>query len=248
MKNYFGFLPNTITMLNLMAGIAAIILAMEGNPGYAGILILLAGLFDFLDGFTARMLNAYSHLGKELDSLADVVSFGVAPGIIAFVLMKKAIPGLNMPLTYISPSLSEWILLLSPLMIPVFSAFRLAKFNIDTRQQINFLGMPTPANAILWASFGMIAEFTVTPEIPLLLFTKGNLLIVAIISSLLLVSELPMFSLKFQGISFAGNWYRYLFLAASLFLLVFMKLYGLPVVILLYITLTVLFYLLKIEI
>ena len=133
MKNYFGFLPNTITMLNLMAGIAAIILAMEGNPGYAGILILLAGLFDFLDGFTARMLNAYSHLGKELDSLADVVSFGVAPGIIAFVLMKKAIPGLNMPLTYISPSLSEWILLLSPLMIPVFSAFRLAKFNIDTK-------------------------------------------------------------------------------------------------------------------
>ncbi len=247
MKNYFRFLPNAITMLNLTAGSAAVVLALEGNPGYAGICILLAGLFDFLDGFSARVLKAYSHLGKELDSLADVVSFGVAPGIIAFVLMKKALPGLNLPLTYITASFGEWVLLLSPVMVPIFSAIRLAKFNLDTRQTINFIGMPTPANAILWASFGIITEFTVSPEIPLLLFSSGNLLIFIISTSLLLISEFPMFSLKFTGLSMAENWYRYVFLLAALLLLIFMGMYGLPVIILLYITLSMAFYLLKIE-
>ena len=247
MDRLFRHLPNTITLLNLVAGLIAIICALEGDPGVTGIFILFACVLDFLDGFTARALKAYSDLGKQLDSLADVVSFGVAPSMIAFALMKEAVPGVNLPLTEISASIWYWILLFSPFMIPVFSALRLARFNIDERQKENFLGMPTPANAILWASFGLIFQFTKYPEVSLLLFTSRNLLIAAIITSLLLVSELPMFSLKFSGLSLSGNWYRYLFLLISVILMIFLKLYGLPVIVLLYIALSVLFYLLKIN-
>jgi len=246
-KSTTGFIPNLITLLNLTAGSLAVVFALEGNLGYAGLFILMAGIFDFLDGFSARLLKAYSETGKQLDSLADEVSFGVAPAMIAFILMKRALPGLNLPLPDITASFWQWILLLSPFMIPAFSALRLAKFNLDNRQTVNFIGMPTPANAILWASFGIITGFTKYPEIPVLLFTAQNILLAVVITSILLVSELPMFSLKFSGFSFSANWYRYLFLLASLILLVIFKLYGLPAIILLYIALSVSFYLLKIN-
>jgi len=247
MRKAFHFIPNLITLLNLTSGCLAILSAVEGNLGFAGILILVAGLFDFLDGFSARLLKAYSDIGKQLDSLADVISFGVAPGMIAFMLMKKGLPGLNMPLHLIDATFWQWILLLSPLLIPAFSALRLAKFNIDTRQTVNFIGMPTPANAILWASFALITGFTTKPEIPLLLFTPGNLLPVVIITSLLLVSEIPMFSLKFNGLSLPLNWYRYAFLLGALLLFIFMGLYGLSVAILLYVVMSLSFYLLKVD-
>lgn len=247
MQRAFGFVPNLITLLNLSSGVMAVILALEGNLAPAGVFILVAGVFDFLDGFSARLLKAYSELGKQLDSLADVVSFGVAPGMIAFMLMKKALPGMNLPLDMVQGGFVTWLFLLSPLLIPAFSALRLAKFNIDTRQTINFIGMPTPANAILWASFAIITGYYATSEVPMLLFTCSNLLIAIIITSLLLVSELPMFSLKFTGLSLPANWYRYAFLLAAVFLLLFLKLYGLPVIILLYIAMSVSFYLLKID-
>lgn len=247
MKKWYHHLPNSITLLNLASGSLAIIFALEGDLGNAGIFILIASVFDFLDGFAARLLKAYSDIGKQLDSLADVVSFGAAPSMIAFVMMKKALPGLNLPLSDISASPWNWILLLFPVTILLFSALRLAKFNVDERQTINFMGLPTPANAILWASFGLIYGFTKYPEVPLLLFTSGNILIIVMVTSLLLVSELPMFSLKFSGLSFSGNWYRYLFLPVALLLLVFLNLYGLPVIILLYIAISVSFYLFKIN-
>jgi CDP-diacylglycerol--serine O-phosphatidyltransferase len=247
MKNWYKHLPNTITMLNLISGSVAMIFALEGEPGMAALFILLASVFDFLDGFAARLLKSYSETGKQLDSLADVVSFGVAPAMIAFVLMKKAIPGVNLPLSDIHTTTWNWILLASPFLIPAFSAFRLAKFNIDERQTVNFIGMPTPANAILWASFGLIVQFGDAPAIPVLLFTANNILITILITSLLLVSELPMFSLKFAGWSLYANWFRILFLLASLLLLVFFGLYGLSLVILLYIVLSVVFYLLKVD-
>jgi CDP-diacylglycerol---serine O-phosphatidyltransferase len=247
MKQLIGFLPNLITLLNLIAGSVAIVFAIEGNLGYAGLAILIGGIFDFLDGFTARLLKSYSDIGKQLDSLADVVSFGVAPAMIAFILMKRALPGLNLPLYDLHASFWQWLLLLSPFLIPAFSAFRLAKFNLDERQRVNFLGMPTPANAILWASFGIIAEFTDQPEIPILLFTARNLLITVLVTSLLLVSELPMFSLKFSGLNLVTNWYRYVFLTVSLLLLIFLNILGLPIIILLYIALSVSFYLFRIN-
>jgi CDP-diacylglycerol--serine O-phosphatidyltransferase len=247
MKKWVQHLPNAITLLNLVAGSIAVIFALEGDLGNAAIFILIAGVFDFLDGFAARLLKAWSDIGKQLDSLADVVSFGVAPAMIAFVMMKKALPGLNLPLSDISTTPWNWILLLSPFIIPAFSALRLAKFNLDERQTVNFIGMPTPANAILWASFGLIYGYTKYPEVPMLLFTSQNILIAIIVTSLFLVSELPMFSLKFTGLSFSSNWFRYLFLLAALLLLIFLKLYGLPLVILLYIAISVSFYLLKIN-
>ena len=246
MKKLIDHLPNTITMLNLLSGTLAIVYALEGELGYAGFLILIAGIMDFLDGFTARVLKAHSDIGKELDSLADVVSFGVAPALIVFTLMKKALPGLNLPLSDITASFGNWLYLLSPFMIPLFSALRLAKFNIDERQTVNFIGMPTPANAFLWASLAVFYTYTTSPAITVLLFTSRNILITVIITSLLLVSELPMFSMKFTGLSFTENWYRYLFLAVSALLLIFLKLTGLPLIIPLYIILSVTFYLLKV--
>ena len=156
-------------------------------------------------------------------------------------------PGLNLPLFDLSASFWQWVLLLIPFLIPAFSAYRLAKFNLDERQTVNFLGMPTPANAILWASFGIIAEFTDKPEIPLLLFTAQNLLITILITCILLVSELPMFSLKFSGLNLIDNWYRYVFLLASLLLLIFFNILGLPIIILLYIALSVSFYIFRIN-
>jgi len=247
MKKGTGFIPNLITLLNLVSGSIAIVFALEGDLGVAGIFILIAGIFDFLDGFTARLLKAYSEIGKELDSLADVVSFGVAPAMIAYVLMKRALPGMNIPLSDISVSFWYWLLLVSPFIIPAFSALRLAKFNLDKRQTVNFIGMPTPANAILWASFGIIAGFTQYPEVPVLLFTVQNILLTVILTSVLLISEFPMFSLKFSGLSFSANWYRYLFLLVAILLVVFLKLYGLPVIILLYIAMSISFYLLNIK-
>lgn len=247
MKKALSFVPNLITLLNLVCGALAIIMAIEGHTGYAGLFILVAGLLDFLDGFAARLLKAYSEIGKQLDSLADVISFGVAPGMIAFFLLKKSLPGMNLPLVDLNGSFWLWLLLLTPFIIPAFSALRLAKFNIDTRQTVNFIGMPTPANAILWASFGIITEFSADPEVTVLLFTAQNLLMTIIITSLLLVSELPMFSLKFGGLSLSANWYRYLFLVTSGILLLVFELLGLPLVILLYIAMSVVFYLLKIN-
>ncbi len=247
MFQWYKHLPNAITLLNLTAGSLSVVFALEGEPGMAALFILMAAVFDFLDGYTARLLKAWSDMGKQLDSLADLVSFGVAPAMIAFVLMKKAIPGVNMPLSDIHTTPWNWMLLAAPFVIPAFSALRLAKFNLDERQTINFLGMPTPANAILWASFGLIVSFGDSPEIPVLLFTAPNLLVTIIITSLLLVSELPMFSMKFTGWSLRFNWFRYVFLLAALLLLVFLNLYGLSLVVLLYIVLSVVFYLLKID-
>src|SRR5512135_3102266 len=183
MRRVIGYLPNTITLLNLLSGTLAIVYALEGELGFAGLLILVSGIMDFLDGFTARILKAYSDIGKELDSLADVVSFGVAPAFIAFILMRKSLPGLNLPLSEITTSGWNWFLLLSPFMIPVFSALRLAKFNLDERQTVNFIGMPTPANAFLWASLAILYTFTSSPAITVLLFTTRNILITVIVTS-----------------------------------------------------------------
>jgi len=130
-------IPNSITCLNLFSGCVAVFLAFKGNYEGAIIAILLAAVFDFFDGFAARLLKAYSPMGKELDSLADMVSFGVAPGAIVFSLLSET-------------NVCEWLPFLA-FLIPVFSGLRLAKFNIDERQTTSFIGLPTPANAIFWA-------------------------------------------------------------------------------------------------
>jgi CDP-diacylglycerol--serine O-phosphatidyltransferase len=247
MKGIISFIPNFITLLNLVAGTLATIYAFEGDLGKAAILIFVAGLFDFLDGFSARMLKAYSEIGKELDSLADLISFGVAPAMILLGFMKLAIYGELVSLNEAIAS-GNWGWLLSPVLIVTFSAYRLAKFNTDTRQTYNFLGLPTPSNAFIWAGFGLMSGYSANEELMLLLFTSKNLLIIAIVTSLLLVSEIPMFSLKFRGLNFYDNWYRYIFLLVSLVLLVILGVHAPSLIILTYITLSISFYLFKIRI
>ncbi len=247
MRGIITFIPNLITLLNLAAGTIATILALEGDLGTAAILIFVAGLFDFLDGFSARLLKAYSDIGKELDSLADVISFGIAPSMILLGLMKLAVYG-NMITLNEAIIKGEWAWLFAALLIPAFSAYRLAKFNTDTRQTVNFLGLPTPSNAFIWAGFGLMSGFSGNEELLLYLFTPTNLLFLVIITSLLLVSEIPMFSLKFSGLSFYDNWHRYILLLVSIILIVLLKVYAPALIILTYISLSISFYLFKIRI
>lgn len=192
-------IPNFITSLNLFTGCIAVYLAFKGNYPGAFIAILLAAVFDFFDGFAARMLKAYSPMGKELDSLADMVSFGLAPGAIVFSLLS-------------STKINEWLPFLA-FLIPVFSGLRLAKFNIDERQTSSFIGMPTPANAIFWA--GLAFSFT-----PFLVSNGWILIALSLLFSYLLVAEIPMFALKIKDIAWKNNQVQYIFLIGCLILLV----------------------------
>lgn len=197
-------IPNFITCCNVTCGALAILMATEyNNLFYAAMLILAGMIFDFFDGLTARALGVKSEMGKELDSLADVCSFGVAPAIIAYKLMVDCVmPG------------KEWIAF-SAFIIPALSAYRLAKFNLDTRQTISFIGMPTPANALFWV--GLVLGARYSPDLYNSIFANPYVLLCfAVGFSLLLVSELPMFSLKLQGWSWKENRGLYLFLIISL--------------------------------
>jgi CDP-diacylglycerol--serine O-phosphatidyltransferase len=168
----------------------------------AFVFIAFAAVFDFFDGFAARLLKAYSNIGAELDSLADVISFGMAPGCIVYIYLEQYPVDLPYALPFIA------------FLIPVFSALRLAKFNIDTRQTTSFLGLPVPANALFWSSFiPSIQPFTdLHPFFFLLL-----LLVLLVVFSLLMVSELPMFSLKFKNFRWKGNEWSYGLLLFSFF-------------------------------
>ncbi len=198
--------------MNVISGTLAIFMAMYGHLVLAAGCIMLGMLFDFFDGMTARLLHVKSDIGKELDSLADVVSFGVAPAVLAHFLMLKILPGGCMD--YFSEwTLWEQMMVCTPILIPAFSAYRLAKFNLDTRQTISFIGMPTPANALFWT--GLVFGDTFSPALYNVLFANVTALgICAVILSILLISELPMFSLKISGFSWRENKVRYGYLMA----------------------------------
>ncbi len=190
--------------------------------------------FDFLDGFAARWLKVSGELGKQLDSLADVVTFGVLPGAIVFSTQRSLIPETG----FEQYSPLQWLFVLSPLIIPAFSALRLAKFNIDTRQSNSFIGLPTPANALFFASLCYsitLSESTIgdIAANPFVLF------ILTIVFSFLLVSPLPMFSLKFSSYGVKKNLVTYIFLFLSLILILLFTINALSAVILLYIMISV---------
>lgn len=231
-------IPNTITSLNLLSGCISILLSFEGYMLAAVYLIFLAAIFDFLDGMSARLLNVYSLLGKELDSLADIVSFGVAPAFIVFQMMKISLFGSeDIPLLEF---VSAWkvIFLLLPFLISVLSAIRLAKFNLDERQTDSFIGLPTPANALFFVSLYIVTITTDHSFIISLIYNKYFLSILIIIFSLLLVSEFPMFSLKLKNLSYADNKIRYLFIGLSAILLILLHSIAVPVIIILYLILS----------
>ena len=141
--NIAKYVPNTITCFNLVSGCAASVAALEGNLLLAALLVILAAVFDFFDGFAARLMHAYSPIGKDLDSLADVVSFGVAPGMVVYWVLTQLAPSL--PFGPANEFVPYWAFI-----IPAFSALRLAKFNIDERQTTSFIGLPVPAHALFW--------------------------------------------------------------------------------------------------
>jgi len=223
MKN----LPNIVTCLNLYAGCLSCVMSLVyGNYVGAFFFILLAASFDFLDGFLARLMKAYSPLGAQLDSLADVVSFGIAPGFLIYsFLVNSSIAG----------TLGVYIPF-SAFLVPVFAALRLAKFNIDSRQTSSFLGLPVPANGLFWGAF-----------IPCITLTESNhifftVLIITLIFifCILMISELPMFSLKFTHFKWSGNQYPFILILVTLLLTAFFNLLGICLAIVCYICLSLL--------
>ena len=198
--------------------------AFEQHLDWAAYAIVVSALFDFLDGMLARLLKAYSEIGKELDSLADVVSFGVLPSVIVFQLLKQ------------SGTEITWLPYLA-FSIAVFSALRLAKFNVDTRQAENFIGLPTPANALLLGSFPLIIA---SDELGIGAVIKQPhvLAIFCVLMSALLVSEIPLFSLKFKQWSIKGNEFKIALIFLSLILFLLLKFAAVPFIIGVYILLS----------
>jgi len=221
-------LPNAITCANLFSGCIGIVFAFQGNLIAAAYAIFLSAIFDFFDGLASRVLKSFSGIGKDLDSLADMVSFGVLPAVIMYQLLLEAhqIDNVSTYLNFIA------------FLIPVFSALRLAKFNVDTRQSENFIGLPTPANAILIASFPLIIDHHNRYYTPYLL-NPYILSVFIIIMCSLLVAEVPMMSLKFKNKDFNENIFRYLLLLFSAILILFFKFAAVPVVIFIYVTLSI---------
>lgn len=235
-------IPNFLTICNLAAGVVSITLVLQGDMVWAALFVFIAGIFDYLDGTAARVLDARSELGKQLDSLADVVSFGVAPGIIIFTLLSAGCEGSCNILErlHITPYFA--------LLIPVMSAIRLAKFNIDLRQEENFIGMPTPANAVFFASIPLVlfAGHQFYPLIRLefladFFANTRSLAILTVLMSYLLISDIRMFSLKFRTTAWKGNEPRYLFLVMTALLLVMFSVGGIPLAILCYFLLSLVF-------
>lgn len=188
-------IPNIITLLNLFSGTIAITLAFNGNFTGVVIWVVIAAVFDFFDGMAARALKAYSSLGKELDSLADVVSFGVAPASALYILMRNSLiyPDALQPIGHLIPFIA--------FLIPTFAAYRLAKFNIDTRQSHSFIGLPTPANGLFWISYCYSMD-KIDSQNELILYIT---VITVIIMSIIMIAEIPMFSFKVKNIGFKGN-------------------------------------------
>jgi CDP-diacylglycerol--serine O-phosphatidyltransferase len=214
--------PNFITLLNLLSGVVGILWVLEGQLLYGAYFVILSAGFDFLDGFAARLLKVQSDMGKELDSLADVVSFGVLPGILLYSLTKAQTDSQVLP--YLT------------LIIPMLSAYRLAKFNLDTRQSDRFIGLPTPANALLLSTLPhLVAHW---PELAPWVTSPIALVVIAWATSILLVSELPLIALKFKNSSFADNTYRYTLLCLGAFCFSWLQLAGIPLIIIAYLLLS----------
>ncbi|MGD0710015.1 MAG: CDP-diacylglycerol--serine O-phosphatidyltransferase [Bacteroidales bacterium] len=225
-------IPNFITSLNLVCGCIGIGFLFRNNIPYAAWAIGFAVIFDFLDGLFARLLNVKSQIGKELDSLADMVSFGVLPGFIMFSLLENCFndgEGWTIYVPFIS------------FLIPLFSALRLAKFNIDHKQTESFTGLPTPANAIFIGSIPLLIAYPSEriPFISSIFANPGFLIMQVFLLSFLLVSPIPLFSLKFKDLNWSKNSFQYIFLLISLMLILLFNYSALPLIIFIYILLSI---------
>lgn len=217
-------IPNTITCCNLLSGCMAVMAAFNADAWHTLIWVVAGALFDFCDGLSARLIKAYSPLGKELDSLADLVTFGLAPSMLCLMTLRQY--------EYACQTL-ETIYPYIGLVLVVFAALRLAKFNTDERQTSSFLGLAVPANALFWCGLFQM-DLSAVPAAP---WIVGALVI---LFAGLMVSEIPMFSLKFKSLKWADNKIRFIFLIVSLIILILLQERGLAAVIGWYIILSIL--------
>lgn len=224
------YIPNTITCCNLICGCIAIGAAFYGNYQWAILMIIFGATFDFFDGMVARILGVSSNIGKELDSLADVVTFGVAPSSILFFLFHEVYyPEFLLPIKNVLPY--------TAFIMAAFSALRLAKFNLDERQHQQFIGLPTPANALFWGSLVLGQHAFLTS----LKFNAVFLFLFMLLFCMLLVCEIPMLALKFKNLSWKENKQRYIFLLGCLPLLL-LAVFSLAAIIIWYIAISVVLY------
>ncbi len=241
-------LPNAMTCGNLLCGCLGLLQVAKGDYGSASLLIFFAAILDFGDGFVARLVNAQSAIGKELDSLADMVTFGVLPAFIMFHIIQFE-TGLIRGMAVGGDSSTNFLLsdiysgqeentpfAYLALLLAVCSALRLAKFNIDSRQTDGFIGVPTPANALLVASLPLMQLFQ--PQYEFLLLNRYVTVGYVIIMGYLMVSELPLFALKFKSFAWAENRVKYSFLITSVLLLLVLQFAAIPLIVLLYIVLS----------
>lgn len=218
-------IPNTITCCNLISGCIATLFAAQSNYSMALTFIIIGAVFDFFDGFAARLLHVSSPIGKELDSLADDITFGFAPATIVFSMLRATLPTCDCAwMTYVP---------YAAFIIAAFSALRLAKFNLDERQTTSFIGLPTPANALFWGALSLTLASSGALTSNTALFAA--LLVGIVLSSWLLVAEIPMFALKFKTYGWKGNELRFSFIIVSALLLAILKWGGFSLIIVLYI-------------
>ena len=222
-------IPNTLTSCNLISGCIAIVFALSANYTMALTFIVVGAVFDFFDGMSARLLGVSSPIGKELDSLADVVTFGVAPSSMIYTLLLTLDKsGWNETLASAVPYVA--------FVMAAFSAIRLAKFNLDERQTTSFIGLPTPANALFWAALIVGSEDMLVAQSHVILL----LIVLVFISSWLLVAEIPMFALKFKHWGWHENRIKYVFLVSCLPILLIFRISGISIIIAWYICLSIL--------
>jgi CDP-diacylglycerol--serine O-phosphatidyltransferase len=241
------FIPNLFTLLNLLSGIIAILWALTDRLVEAAFFVFLGIFFDFFDGFFARKFKVQAELGKQLDSLADVVTSGVAPGIVMFqFILYSAKQKWFMQLSCETGKWEDYqdtfvnFLPFIGLIIPLAAAYRLAKFNIDERQTDSFIGLPTPALSLFVMSLPLIMHYSNDQFVLEIVQNKYVLIAITLIGSFLLNAELPLFSLKFKNYSWEGNKAKYLFLILSVLLIGFLQTIAIPLIILLYVLISLL--------
>ncbi|PHS06599.1 MAG: phosphatidylserine synthase [Kordia sp.] len=235
-------IPNIITLLNLFCGSIAVIFAVEDNLFMAAVFVMLGIVFDFFDGFAARILDVKSELGLQLDSLADMVTSGVVPGIVIFKLFEKTTGSFPYALDF---SATEWndgatsFVPLIGLLVILASCYRLAKFNIDTRQTDSFIGLPTPANTLFILSLPLILMTNDAQGVNELILNKWFLIGLTLFSCYMLNAEIPLFSLKMKTYGFKENAVKYIFLILAIVMLVLLQFVAIPLIIVLYVLLSV---------
>jgi CDP-diacylglycerol--serine O-phosphatidyltransferase len=232
-------IPNILTLLNLLCGTIAVIFAVNNELEIAAYFVFLGIFFDFFDGFAARLLNVSGELGKQLDSLADVVTSGVVPGIVLFQLLtseKSHLSIKNLEVSWGNSDFEIWPYF--GLLFTLAAAYRLAKFNIDERQTSSFIGLPTPAATLVVLSLPLILNSDINYSIHDFIMNKWVLIGLTILLSILMNAETPLFSLKFKNYSWKDNKIKFIYIVSIIVLLLFLKFLAIPIAILLYVLLS----------